>query len=700
MTTITLTGVALRTHHDSYPLDINPFNHQRKMLDLFRNQDYFVAVNDSPTGGGKTSSWLAPVLDEKINTIAIYPTNALISDQRDAIQQTVSETAPHDVAVVTATADELADKADHFGPNSHGGVLDDWLRRERRRADQVILLTNPDIFVMMRRGLYRSGTRAYKDFQVAIVDEFHRAGMKEQNTLRFLLDEMQAEDDDIVALQKVAFLSATPDQRQERLFEEAMDAPYIRVTDDEGGERSSFVTAPGCDWYGVMPPVDLDVRRAPTFRTAEALIDDAEETLSFCRGGRTVVMLDGIHEVETVHTWLRNEMEGNIERIDGFYSENKRQKLRRFDVLVSNSAVEVGIDFDVDRIIFAGHNRDSFLQRLGRLRSDIKRRKARCYVPPRVADKLSEYDSNQLNRTNLDKVLNEVYPDPRRPETFDARYSAAESFKHLQDRLENAPPDETNQIKQDALARIKRHFGIGHQTNFSLRDMEAFTEALDWRVLTALQWYRGDNMQALVYDRNRERITTYDLFYLLRYGDVEFMQQETFRQIVPEDLQGNIDRHERYVDGFCIYNGTIELNDDGYGRDVYFTGGALNAWINDTTNTSRKPQMKSGLRVSADPNGTGSRIPSVSHVNQRLRERTGQDNKTNGGLLCYAVSGSPNQVKRQYELNDFFFLYPIRIQSNDMHSLAIGTDALYLHCHVIEQEQHLAQKNNDLIEDI
>lgn len=700
MTTIELSGVALRTHNDPYPLDFNPFNHQREMLDLFRNREQFVAVNDSPTGGGKTSSWLAPVLDEQLDTIAIYPTNALIADQQEAIQEAVNETVDHDVAVVTATADNLADRADNFDPDSHGGVLDDWLRRERRTTDQIILLTNPDIFVMMRRGLYRRGTRAYKNFRVAIVDEFHRAGRKEQNTLRFLLDEMQAEDEAIVALRKVAFLSATPDERQERLFEDAMEAPYVRVTEDSERERSAFTSPSEREGYGVMPPVDLDVRTAPTFGTAEALKNKAEETLSFCRGGRTVIMLDGIHEVETVHTWLDGEIGGHVERIDGFYGENKREKLRRFDVLVSNSAVEVGIDFDVDRIIFAGHNRESFLQRLGRLRSETERRNARCYVPAGIADDLADYDSERLTRTNLDNVLADTYPDPRRPETFDARYSAAETFEHLRERLRNAPPDETEAIERDALARIKRHFGVGMDTDFSLRDMEAFTEALDWRVLTALQWYRGDNIQALVYDRIRERITTYDLFYLLRYGNVEFLERSEFECIVPEDLRGDINRYERYVDGFCIYDGTIETNEDGYGRDVYFTGGTLNAWIDETSNTSRKPQMKSGLQIAVDPNGTGSRVPSASLVNQRLREQRDQNDSTETGLLCYAVSGTPGRVKRQYGLDDFFFLYPIRIQTKEMHSLAIGTDALYLHCHVIEQEQELSGDNGGFIGDI
>ncbi|WP_136688415.1 type I-D CRISPR-associated helicase Cas3' [Halorhabdus amylolytica] len=689
MTALDLAGVALRTRDEPYPFDVSPFAHQGEMQRLFENEDRFVAVNDSPTGGGKTSAWLAPVLDNRMDAIAVYPTNALVADQQEAIQRRVDEYIDHDVAVLKATASTLAERSDDFGSTSHGAVLDDWLRQEGRYNDQRILLTNPDIFVMMRRGLYRKGSREYKDFDVAVVDEFHRAGRKEQNTLRFLLDEMQSEDEAIVALRKVAFLSATPDQRQRRLFEDAMEAPYYRVTEHESEERKAYTDSPGDDWFGVMPPVELDVRSAQTFSTADQLFEDSDETLEFCRGGRTVVMLDGIHEVGEVYSWLDDELDGNVERIDGFYGENKAEKLDRFDVLVSNSAVEVGIDFDVNRILFAGHNRASFLQRLGRLRSASDPKEARCYVPSTVADALSDQGKRKITRYELDEILDEVYPDPRQPETFDARYSAAEAFEHLDYRLRNAPPDDQQAIKQATLDRIRRHFGVGSGTDFSLRDMEAFTDALDWRVLTALQWYRGDNVQALVYDRTTDRVTTYDLFYLLRYGDVEFVDRTTFQRHVPSEQHPEIERKERYVDGFCVYDGTIDTNDDGFGRSVYFTGPALNAWIDDTSNTGRKPQLQSGLQIGVDPNGTGSRVPSVTKVNERLRERGERSDGDESGLLCYAVSGAPSRVKRQYNLDDFFFLYPIRVQNKELHSLAIGTDALYLNCHLLEQEQRL-----------
>ena len=695
MTTINLQGVALRTYDTGYPFDVDPYSHQRELRRLFHEADRFVVVNDSPTGGGKTSSWLAPVLEEQRDAIAVYPTNALVADQQEAIERVAEQQVDHDVAVLKATADSIDAVADD-GFRSKGVVLDDWLRQERRYTDQRILLTNPDIFVMMRRDLYGTEIREYKNFEVAVVDEFHRAGRKQQNTLRFLIDEMQSEDENIVALRQVAFLSATPDERQERLFKHAMEAPYHRVTESSARERRSFTDPPAGRWRGVMPPVELDVRTAPTFGTAEKLLDQDKETVSFCRGGRTVIMLDGIHEVGRIHAWLEEELDGHVERIDGFYSENKAEKLDRFDVLVSNSAVEVGIDFDVDRILFAGHSKASFLQRLGRLRSETNWQHARCYVPQSIADTLSEYDGQTLTRSDLHSVLDVAYPKPRQPRTFDARYSAAEAFEHLDHRLQNVSSDEAPAIEESTLDRIERHFGVGFDTEFSLRDMEAFTDALDWRVLTSLQWYRGDNIQALVYDRQRDRVSPYDLFYLLRYGDIEFVDRDAFERIVPNEYRDQISRHERYVDGFCTYHGTIQTNEEGYGRDVYFTGGVLHQWLDGTSNTGRKPQLKNGLKVDVDPNGTGLRVPSITKVNDNLRKRDDEVG-AESGLLSYPVHGAPNRVKRQFDLGEFFFLYPIRVQSQDLHSLAVGTDALYLHCHVLEQEQRLADSDDEFI---
>lgn len=692
MTTIELDGVALRTHDEPYVFDYDPYGHQIRLLELFEEKESFVAVNDSPTGGGKTSSWLAPALEHELQTVAIYPTNALVEDQQLGIEDAV-EAVDHDVAVLKATAESLAEKRSEHSVRSNAKAIDLWLREHRE--EQVLFLTNPDIFVMMCRDLYSMPARAFKKFELAVVDEFHRAGLKEQNTLRYALDELLERDN--AWLNRVVFLSATPDEAQEVTFKRAMTEPYYRVTNDERVERQSFTAPPDGDWKAVMPPVELEVRSAPTFGTADVILnEDAESTLEFCRGDQTVVMLDGIHEVERVYTWLEDALDCQVERIDGFHSENKRERLQSFDVLVSNSAVEVGIDFDVDRILFAGQNQSRFLQRLGRLRTEKRPQPARCYVPRAIERELDRSDASRLSRSELRERLKAVYPNPRAPETFDWRYSAPEALEHLENRLHNTQPGSKDEVKTRGIERIHRHFLTSH--GMTADDLKRAKGTVDWQALRDLQWYRGDSVQALVWDVTAEALRSYDLFYLLRYGDVEFHERTAFERIVDEDYTDAISRQARYVDGFCVYYGTIETTNEGYGRDVAFAGSALAGWIHATTDTGRKPRVQDGLKLTVGASELPAvRNSSVDILNQRLKNRSdrmGDPDKDDGGILCFSVTGTSSAVKNTYDLGDFFFLYPVVIPNGDAYSLALGTDALYLHCHVQERQ------NDSLLADL
>jgi len=688
MTEIHLDGVALRTHDDPYLFDHDPYAHQTRLANLVREASAFVAVNDSPTGGGKTESWLAPALENRLNTVAVYPTNALVADQYDALAEKARSAVDHDVSVLHVTSDTLHAQREQRGVRSNGKALDMWLQTERNEGSQRVLLTNPDIFVMLCRDLYANPNREFKRFELAVVDEFHRAGRKQRNTLCYLLDELCERPESEAWLRRVVFLSATPDDGQERRFVDAMSPPYHRVTTDGDDERRSFSGSPGEAWRPVMPPVDLEVRTAPTFGTADAILEELEETRAFCRERRTVVMVDGVHEVERVSRRLRSELDRQVERIDGFHGGEKRRKLREFDVLVSNSAVEVGVDFDVDRVLFAGHDASTFLQRLGRLRGKHRqRRRARCYVPPSVEAAFAEHDGGHLTRTELRTFLKDTFPDPTDPQTFDWRYSAPEALDHVERRVKSSPPDKRERVERAGFERLTRHFLEQAPERYGQEDVVRTKEAIDIAVLSNLRWYRGDSIQALVYDRTREAVTTYNVFYLLRHGDVEFFDQDTFRRIVPPELASRVDRYSRYVDGFCTFDGTIET-DEGYGRDVYLTGATLNGWLRRETQTREPPSpaVLPGMKVQVSPGDGGSRVPSVDVMNQRLNSRRERLPGDDGGILCYAVPGNRSMVKEQYDLGPFFFLYPVGIDTERSYSLAIGTDALYLHCHA--QDRH------------
>ena len=695
-TQLSLDGVALRQHEEPHLFDYEPYAHQLALRELVRRDEEFVAVNDSPTGGGKTSSWLAPALSEQIDTIAIYPTNALVVDQTEQVNE-ASDAVDHEVSVLTVTSEKLADKRSEFGVQSNGEAIHRWYRAEKRKGNQVILLTNPDIFVMMCRDLYRNASRAYKRFPFIVVDEFHRAGQKEQNTLRYLLDELYERPQRQHELDKIVFLSATPDEQQERRFEHAMTAPYHRLTETDTTERTSFFESSPDGWRAVMPPVELDVRTAPTFGTADRLLDDdLDDLISFCRDqsdpdadrDRVAIILDGIHEVQRVFEQLNDELDRQVERIDGFHSENKAEKLRSFDVLVSNSAVEVGIDFNIDRLLFAGHNHASFLQRLGRLRTKTNTCRARCYVPRQIAHDLSAHEDEQLTRSELDVVLDETYPEPRRPTSFGWRYSAPEELQHIDNRLRDASSEQQDDIVIAGQTRIQRHFLDGTNVRLDSDDIQRAKESIDWRVLDKLQWYRGDSVQALVYDQTEDTVRTYDLFYLLRYGDVEFVTEREFKRIVPAEYEEQVSRTARYVDGFCLYSGTIQTTEEGWGRSVAFTGPRLSGWLNNGSgDTSRVPKVIDGVKLSVDPNGESqTRIQSLSTLNDRLRSRRERTPGNGGGLLCYPVSTKPTVTKERYNLDEFFFLYPVALQGETAASLALGIDALYLHCHVMEED--------------
>jgi len=107
------------------------------------------------------------------------------------------------------------------------------------------------------------------------------------------------------------------------------------------------------------------------------------------------MMLDGVHEVDQVYTSLA-QSRPQWGRSNRWVSpENVREKLDTFETLVSNSAVEVGVDFDTEQIIFSGHDAASFFQRLGRLRTRPNRSAAYAYVPPYLLD-APQLDGQQI----------------------------------------------------------------------------------------------------------------------------------------------------------------------------------------------------------------------------------------------------------------------------------------------------------------
>ena len=93
----------------SHLRDFKAFDHQVESERLIKTEGSLFLFNHSPTGSGKTISWLKPALDDKMKVIAVYPTNALVIDQKKQVDSAIERFGydPRDFHVQAITSDLL-----------------------------------------------------------------------------------------------------------------------------------------------------------------------------------------------------------------------------------------------------------------------------------------------------------------------------------------------------------------------------------------------------------------------------------------------------------------------------------------------------------------------------------------------------------------------------------------------------------------
>jgi CRISPR-associated endonuclease/helicase Cas3 len=698
----TIDGVGLRTNEDalsSYPDEVQPYDHQIAMQDVIANDDDFTAVNTAPTGGGKTWSWVVPCVENNNHVLAAFPTNALAEDQKQSIQEYKRKhTEDGELGVLTLTGASIERQMRAEGTSlSKGDWMEQQIREGKLRYDSLIVLTNPDVFTLLRRGMYQNTYAKYHSgfFDAIVFDEFHVADTKGWNSLLFLLDELYADTqrgEEYATTSKFIFLSATPEEKVYDRLENGMNVPTFHdLTDEASDGRQPWSKVSDKDnWRAVMPPVDVEIRQGETFDTASQLLEDEtiDDVLEFCTGGRTVVMLDGIREVDGVYETFSDRLPNKtVHRIDGQNGANIDTKLSEFDVLVSNSAVEVGIDFDVDRILMSGYQQKAFLQRIGRLRNKEEQLKAVCYIPRRAVDGFKSEIGKVYNvlpadrpvpRWKLEEIVKELFPEPRDPELFAPMYSAIEGFMHIEQKTDRMTADATRAYLPEARRRLASHFFDPYEweltedrlTNLIKKAQSPLNQDND-AFADTLSTYRNNGLSTLVYDTTSDEVYSYSLFYFLRWGDIEFLTESEFENHVPDRHRRDIQQKKRYSTGFCVYNGQRETADDEDNQRTARLGATqVLRELTELDPEQREPVTLTGLQIRVeDP------VQGLAKLNRALADRP---------FLCYPIEGSSYRIQQEFNLDDFFFLYDLTdLRGN--YSLAVGLNSLYLHCHVVNR---------------
>jgi CRISPR-associated endonuclease/helicase Cas3 len=698
--TVDLDGLRLEQTENDYLPGLRAFEHQIESDRLIKENKSLFLFNHSPTGSGKTISWLKPVLDEKMKVIAIYPTNALVIDQKKQVDQLIERNKgiydPQDYHVQAITSDLLVKEKELYSDEiglRKGQLLNRVIRKGRGRG--LILLTNPDILTLaLKDAYYEHNIReAVRSVDMIVVDEFHLASVKQSDMLLFMMHEMS--DDKRSHLKKFAFLSATPNhQIVDRAKKVELNLNVV-VLDDKSTPLSCSEGRP------VLPKLKLEVRSGAIYRTYELIKEDLDYFVDLCSRpitngtrAKTVFILDGIYEVDEVFRVLKDALAGQsfaVERVDGLHPATS-EKLNSFDVLVSNSSVEVGIDFNVDRLVFSGYSKSKLMQRIGRLRNkpDNETCEAVCFVPNVLYDHLkglsAKAGSLKLTRKELAEQLDKLMESGLDLSSYTRMFSPMEAYLYLNARIRGG-------IWRDYFGEEHHEKGMPEsiqgnewirtlsilEKHFLDRDIDG--QMYDWldneseSLKDGLLSYRGSRFQALMFDKEENQLKLYDLMYLLRRGKVEFLSSQRFALRLRETYGENYDielkpRYEsikKFAAGFCWYNGT--LGDET--RKVLFKGeGAHYKKIMlNTADHARKPRMVDGFKVETEPN-----IPSLSYLNDTLTEYK---------IFARLIDQSGSYLKAKFNLGDFFYLYPY----SGMRSVAFGHDALYIDCLIRDEHE-------------
>lgn len=374
--------------------------HQLRMRDAILDDDIDVVGNVNPTGSGKTLSWLAPTIrsgedDDGWIVLATYPTRALIEDQVQSIRtrfeqyysaawpprrdgHTLRET---DSGTVIDTGDNsfpLTDRVRSITGEDTVGRLTGTVFMEAfedaRSASQAgvptVILTTPDMLSVLATDRVKSRDAGQFPGLVdaIVVDEFHLANPRGKRLLPFHLD-VYMRLTDRRFLDTLVFLSATPDAQVIEQLGNAL------TTEIFGPAAASTAVATGATvTREILPETLLHIETRRMFSNGEWLAEEADALLEWHAGdvGQTVAIVDSVREVKVLTNALRTVAPDDltVSAVSGWHGDDHQATIDAADIVVGNSALEVGVDFDaIGRLVCTAYEANSAIQRIGRMRA-------------------------------------------------------------------------------------------------------------------------------------------------------------------------------------------------------------------------------------------------------------------------------------------------------------------------------------------
>jgi CRISPR-associated endonuclease/helicase Cas3 len=675
--------------------------HQVETLKALRDPNIDVVFNTAMTGDGKSLAAYLDVLQGNCFAIALYPTNALASDQETQVQDYIAKFKPvNEPRVNRLSGPELEIYAENEGLRKGSAIAS-------RAGQSEVLITNPDIFHYLHRGAYLTSkdnpdklwNRIDKDFDLFIFDEFHVFAAPQVASVLNTMLLIQATN----RHKKFLFLSATPsDALLQRLDKAGFRCRVINPIEagkyqfpDNQAEAEHLTTQ---SWRQVAHAIELTfVPMEPTSKASETWLQENQASIlsQFLEhpGSKGAIILNSIAAVKRLTPIFKEvfaEHGLTVRENTGLSGGKEKAESLMADLVIGTSTIDVGVDFKINFLIFESSDAGNFIQRLGRLgRHDGYEKngqtiqfdgfRAFALVPNFFVERLFAGDEAVLaegevcDRIHFQTLIREKYRQINNFEGYYKRWGAVQSV-YLANQLKN--PNLQEQYS-GALTRFCDACEQVFHTSLKPVGGRIYGWATAWRTLSGKKGnpiaddatsFRGSSpLQCGLYDLTepdeRDRFKTYDLPGILSNLEIEMWSKAAFLDTLKETAARTGQPIAKCRFEYCL--GFMKLR--GYREErlnwTFTYPGDLqpiaDAW---------QVQVLAGLQIWQPDN------PWVGAINRRLQSQA---------MVCYVLRKPVREVRLRLQLPMHFQLYPISDlnsvhDNNAPYSVAFGQSALLL----------------------
>ena len=659
------------------PAELSLREHQVKTFNAILDPDVDVVFNTAMTGDGKSLAAYMPALVDNRSVLAMYPTNELIQDQRTQIAS-YCKLFNRKIEPEYMFSEKLYELRAKLEMDRQAQAISFLARKHE------ILLTNPDIFNLIANFEYM---REYENpdillqtiigaYNIFLFDEFHLYDISQVvsvlTTMQYIIQQMR----DTRERKKFVFLSATPNP----LLLEFLKNSNLRYEVIKGDYL--FENVDQQSWNQICQPFTLHFHEVD--RQTEAWVQshflEIVNWFSDDSGSRAAIIVNSVATAKRIVGFFEERQAAgdfpySIGEITGVTGKVQRESARQKQLVVGTSAIEVGIDFEINYLIFEALDVGSWIQRLGRLGRHKgykleEEGKSITFTNFVAHSLLPKYVVERIKHTNLltpqiDKVslIDRIQNDKKEKRIF-SPVNDFQNYHQVWGWLHPAHVIYTLGFPRlrDNYALLREQLIETYNDVFEVdiaKTVKVYYKIKENKpevVETAVTRFRGETpFTCGILDEDDGEIKSYDLLWVLRNAETEWISKQEFMEAVVREKK---QPHQyKYVD---VYLRLRAYRPEAERLLLRHNKAILSDFSEDEY---RDIKVLSGFQIEGN-------FQDLAKINRKLKRKK---------LLCLIRREHANELKSLLRLPPLFSTFPVIDAEGQPLSVTFSKDALLLH---------------------